>query len=124
VVLVHHDPLDSRVRLEQLRGGLVDARALRRALSRTGRGLVLFGHLHVRRRSRLVTAEGWMEIVCATGASLEHPSERVRAGFNLYTLRDDGEVDSLEAWVVDPSSLEVVRRPLPPESPPPWSART
>jgi 3',5'-cyclic AMP phosphodiesterase CpdA len=112
VVLIHHDPLDSRLRLEQLRSGLVDARALRNALSNVARGLILFGHLHVRRRSRFTTTRGALDVVCASGASLDHPNERVRAGFNLYTMRDDGEVTSVEAWVLDPATLELGRREL------------
>jgi len=114
VLLIHHDPLDSRLRVEQLRSGLVDARKLREALSRVTRGLVLFGHLHVRRRSRLTTEAGTLEVVCASGASLDHPDERVRAGFNLYTMEGDGKVSSIEAWVLDPSTLTLVRRTLSP----------
>ena len=113
VVLIHHDPIDSRLRLEQLRSGLVDASALRSALSNLARGLVLFGHLHVRRRSRLTTAAGTLEVICASGAGLDHRDERVRAGFNLYAIQDDGEVSSGEAWVLDPATLEFERRELP-----------
>ena len=119
VILLHHDPLDSRVRLEQLRSGLVDASALRTALAPVTCGLVLFGHLHVRRRSRLATAGGALEVLCASGASLDHRDDRVRAGFNLYTMADDGAVPSVEAWVLDPGTLELRRRELEParESP-------
>ncbi len=113
VVLLHHDPMDSRLRLEQLRSGLVDASGLRSALGNVARGLVLFGHLHVRRRSRLTTAAGALEVVCASGAGLDHHDERVRAGFNLYTVQDDGEVSPGEAWVLDPATLEFERRELP-----------
>jgi 3',5'-cyclic AMP phosphodiesterase CpdA len=104
VVLVHHDPLDAGLRLEQLRSGLVDAKALRATLSPLPRGLVLFGHLHVRRRSRMRTAAGALEVLCASGAGLDHPDERVRAGFNLYTLGDGGELASVAAQVVDPAT--------------------
>lgn len=114
VILIHHDPLDARVPIEQLRSGLVDARALRVALSTLSRGLVLFGHLHVRRHSRMVTAAGALDVACASGASLNHRDERVRAGFNLYTVQDDGEVSSLEAWVLDPATLALRRRELAP----------
>lgn len=112
VLLIHHDPFDSRVRLEQLRSGLVDAKALRTTLAPVARGLVLFGHLHVRRRSRLTTAAGTLEVVSASGASLDHRDDRVRAGFNLYTMQDDGALSSVEAWVLDPATLEVGRRDL------------
>jgi len=113
VVLIHHDPLDSRLRFEQLRSGLVDARGLRSALSHVARGLVLFGHLHVRRFSQLATVAGTLDVICASGAGLDHRDERVRAGFNLYTIQDNGEVSPGEAWVLDPASLEFGRRELP-----------
>jgi 3',5'-cyclic AMP phosphodiesterase CpdA len=112
VILLHHDPLDGRLRIEQLRGGLIDAPALREALSGLGGGLVLFGHLHLRRRRRLQTAAGSLEVVSASGASLDHPSDRVRAGYNLYTLADSGAVTSIEAWVLDPASMSFTRAAL------------
>ena len=104
VVLLHHDPIDSRFRVEQLRGGLVDAPALRRALARLSTGLVLFGHLHVRKRYRLRTEAGVLDVVSASGAALEHPEERVRAGFNVYEVDDGGRITTIEAHVLDPSS--------------------
>lgn len=113
VVLVHHDPLDARLRLEQLRSGLVDAAALRDTLSPLARGLVLFGHLHLRRRSRLATAAGALDVVCASGASLEHRDDRVRAGYNLYTIDDGGAVASIEARVLDEASGELRATALP-----------
>ncbi len=97
VVLVHHAPFDARWRLVQLREGLVDARALRRLLAPLPRGLVLYGHLHVRQRHGL----GELDAVCASGAALDHPSDAVRAGFNVYGLDGDGEVRSIEAVVLD-----------------------
>ncbi|HKU39931.1 MAG TPA: metallophosphoesterase [Polyangiales bacterium] len=113
VVLVHHSPFDSRLRIEQLRGGLVDARALRSALMPLERGLVLYGHLHVRRRARLPTSAGALDVVCASAAALDHPSPRVRAGYNLYDLEDDGRIARIEARVLDPSARVFERVPLP-----------
>jgi 3',5'-cyclic AMP phosphodiesterase CpdA len=101
VVLVHHDPVDDRFRIEQLRSGLVDARALRRTLSPLARGLVLFGHLHIRRHDRLTTSTGALDVVCATAAAVDHPSERVRAGYNVYELHDDGRIASIDTHVLD-----------------------
>lgn len=112
VILVHHDPLDSRFRVEQLRSGLIDARELRIAISQVVRGLVLFGHLHIRRYSRLQTDAGWIEVVCASGASLDHASEQIRAGFNLYTVQNDGALQSIEGWVLDPASRKFRRYDL------------
>jgi 3',5'-cyclic AMP phosphodiesterase CpdA len=102
VVLIHHSPFDARFRIEQLRGGLVDAKALRGALSPLARGLVLYGHLHVRRHARLKTASGELDVVCATAAAVDHADYRVRAGFNLYELDDQGRIISIEARVLDP----------------------
>ena len=101
MVLIHHSPFDSRFRLEQLRGGLVDASALRARLEPLARGLVLYGHLHVRRRTRLATPAGGLDVVCATAAALDL---RVRAGFNLYEFDDDGRVASIAARVLDASA--------------------
>ncbi|MBS2031976.1 MAG: metallophosphoesterase [Deltaproteobacteria bacterium] len=117
VVLLHHDPLDTPVRFEQLRSGLVDAGALRSELSHLRRGLILFGHLHVRRHSRLETGAGALDVVCASGASLDHRDPRVAAGFNLYDIADDGAVGDLEAWVLDPETERFSRGPIPPGGP-------
>lgn len=113
VLLLHHDPIDSGLRLEQLRSGLVDARALREVLAPLARGLVLFGHLHVRRRNRLLTGAGALDVFCASGGSLDHGHPHVRAGLNLYTFDDDGRLAAAEAWVLDGAGEQLVRRDLP-----------
>lgn len=102
VILIHHPPVDSRHRILQLRDGLADAASLREILATMRRGLVLFGHLHIRVRCRL----GALDVVGASGAALDHPDDSVRAGYNLYELDDDG-VARIEAHVVgaDGSSL-------------------
>jgi 3',5'-cyclic AMP phosphodiesterase CpdA len=111
VILVHHPPVDSRHRLLRLRDGLADAVSLRQVLATAPRGLVLFGHLHARLRCRC----GALDVVCASGASLDHPHESVRAGYNLYSLDTSG-VAEIEAQVVDPTNgglrrVEVAQRP-------------
>jgi 3',5'-cyclic AMP phosphodiesterase CpdA len=115
IVLVHHSPFDSRFRLEQLRGGLVDAPALRRVLQPLARGLVLYGHLHVRRHARLPTHAGALDVVCATAAALDHADDRVRAGFNLYEISGDGALAAIEAHVIDPATRRFERTALPVE---------
>jgi 3',5'-cyclic AMP phosphodiesterase CpdA len=112
VILIHHDPIDSRLRLEQLRSGLLDAGALRRALQPLARGLLLFGHLHSRRRDRLITAAGALDVVCASGAALDHPNDLVRAGFNLYEIDDGGDIVGLHAHVLDPRTSTFRAAPL------------
>ena len=112
VILVHHDPLDSRFRVEQVRSGLTDAGELRSAISQVARGLILFGHLHIRRYAKLQTDAGWIDVVCASGASLDHVNEQIRAGFNLYTFQEDGALQSIEGWVLDPASRSFRRYDL------------
>jgi len=103
VILVHHPPVDPRIRLAQLRDGLVDAASLRRSLAPLSRGLVLFGHLHVRVRCVLRTASGALEVICASGAALDHRDPSIRAGFNLYEIDDEGAIAAVESRTVDPS---------------------
>ncbi|ACG72281.1 metallophosphoesterase [Anaeromyxobacter sp. K] len=113
VVLLHHPPVDGRIRALQLRDGLVDADRLRAVLCRLGRGLVLFGHLHARVRWRLPTAAGALQVIGASGAALDHPHPRVRAGFNSYELRDDGSLAAVEAHVIAADGRSVERVSLP-----------
>jgi 3',5'-cyclic AMP phosphodiesterase CpdA len=101
VVLIHHPPVDPRPRLVQLRDGLVDARALQCVLGTLTHGLLLFGHLHVRRRCRWPTPSGTLDVISASGAALDHRDSSVRAGFNLYVI-DHGSLVSIEAHVLDP----------------------
>jgi 3',5'-cyclic AMP phosphodiesterase CpdA len=102
VIMIHHPPVDRRMRLAQLRDGLVDAASLRSSLASLSRGLVLFGHLHVRVRCKLRTASGALDVVCASGAALDHPDPSVRAGFNLYEIDSEGAIASVQAHVLDP----------------------
>ncbi len=103
IVLIHHPPVDTRPRIAQLRDGLVDAAPLRSSLARLPRGLVLFGHLHVRVRCGLPTSSGSLDVIGASGAALDSPDMSVRAGFNLYEF-DDGSLVSIEAHVFDPQT--------------------
>lgn len=112
VVLIHHPPVDRRVRLARLRDGLVDAEELRRVLSPLARGLVLYGHLHLRLRGRLRTAAGVVDVVGASGAALDHPDPAVRAGFNAYAIGDDGSVAAPEAHAVARGGRTLERVPF------------
>jgi 3',5'-cyclic AMP phosphodiesterase CpdA len=108
VVLVHHPPVDPRCQLAQLRDGLVDGASFRSALLPLSRGLVLFGHLHVRVRCKLRTPSGTIDVVGASGAALDHPDKTVRAGFNLYHLDTSGPA-AIEGYVLDPASKSLCR---------------
>ena len=107
VILLHHPPLDSRPRWRQLRDGLVDAAALRATLMPLQRGLVLFGHIHIRIRCVLRTEAGALDVVSASGAALDHPDAAIRAGFNAYDIDDYGNV-RMEARAVDAPGLSIV----------------
>jgi len=104
VLLVHHAPIDSRPRWQQLRDGLVDAAGLRATLMPLERGLVLFGHIHVRVHSTLRTNGGALDVVSASGAALDHPDLSIRAGFNRYDIDEDGRIVRIAAMAVDPSN--------------------
>jgi 3',5'-cyclic AMP phosphodiesterase CpdA len=112
VVLVHHPPVDERMRLRVLRDGLVDAERLRAALAPLARGLVLFGHLHVRVRRPLPTAAGRLVAIAASGAALDHPDPAVRAGLNAYAIDDDGRLVSADAHVLATDGRGLLRTTL------------
>ncbi len=103
VILIHHPPVDQRIRLAQLRDGLVDASSLRGRFAPLSRGLVLFGHLHIRVRCKLQTPTGALDVVCASGAALDHPDPSVRAGFNLFEIDNEGTIANVQAHVLEPS---------------------
>jgi len=109
VILIHHPPIDGRCRLAQLRDGLVDSAAFRRALAPLTCGLVLFGHLHVRVRCCLRTTAGSLDVVGASGAALDHADPSVRAGFNRYEIDEDGRITTIEAFVLDQSGRALER---------------
>ena len=112
VILIHHPPFDMRPRLVQMRDGLVDAAALWATLGALGHAVVLFGHLHVRRRYTLRTASGTVQGICAAGAALDHQNAVMRAGFNRYVIDDSSGLESVEGWVVDPDGGGFEKRPL------------
>ena len=110
VVLVHHAPFDS-LRLAQLRGGLVDAPALRRSLAPLARGLLLYRHVHERSWRRL---GGGVDAISATAAALDHPSPACRAGFNLYEVDATG-LATIQAHVIDADAAGLRRTEVPRE---------
>jgi 3',5'-cyclic AMP phosphodiesterase CpdA len=112
VILIHHPPVDPRPRLVQLKDGLVDAAALRRAVAFVPRGLVLYGHLHLRERHTITTASGSLEAVAASGAALDHPDAVVRAGFNVYDFDQAGALQAMVSHVIDPVRGGFEQRPI------------
>ncbi len=113
VVLVHHPPMDQRASLLRLRDGLADAPALLERLSRTGRGLVLFGHLHRRMQATLRTPAGHVAIVGASGAALDHADDAVRAGYNVYRIDAGGTLADVAAYVIDAATGTLRRSAIP-----------
>ena len=111
VILIHHPSVDTRCRLAQLRDGLVDGASFRTALAPLARGLVLFGHLHVRVRCVLRTSAGTLDVVGASGAALDHSDRSMRAGFNLYRM-DTGGLTTVESHVLDESGKSLYQTML------------
>jgi 3',5'-cyclic AMP phosphodiesterase CpdA len=112
VILMHHPPVDDRARWRQLRDGLIDGAALRRVLAPLARGLVLFGHLHRRVRTSIRTDTGSLDVVGASGGALDHHDPSIRAGFNLYTIDDDGRLASVDAHVLETAGRGFARIPI------------
>jgi len=100
VLLIHHPPVDARWAIVRLRDGLVDAASLRRTLGGLARGLVLYGHTHVRVHCRLPTAGGSLDVISASGGALDHPDDAVRAGFNQYDLDTDGCIARVTSHII------------------------
>ena len=91
VILLHHPIHNPPVKLKTFMKGLEDADALIAKLAGLHRGLLLHGHLHVRRQCTLGTPLGELLSVGATSASLDHEHEHKMAGFNLYEFDETRE---------------------------------
>src|SRR4051812_2933134 len=72
VILIHHPIHNPESKLETFMKGLEDADALMAKLSGLSRGLLLHGHLHIRRQKTHGTPLGELLSVGATSASLDH----------------------------------------------------
>jgi hypothetical protein len=101
VILLHHPIHNPHSKLETFMKGLEDADALIGKLSGLHRGLLLHGHLHLRRKCTLETPLGELLSVGATSASLDHEHVHKMAGFNLYEFDDTGKLGAIEAHVLD-----------------------
>ena len=101
VILIHHPIHNPPNKWKTFMKGLEDADALIAKLSGLHRGLLLHGHLHVRRKSTLGTPVGELLSVGATSASLEDDDEHKMAGFNLYEFDETGKLGAIEAHVLD-----------------------
>jgi len=112
VIALHHPIHNPPSRVKTIVEGLWDADALTKALSGMTRGLILHGHLHVRRQRAL--GAGSQVISCgATSASLDHHNEHKMAGFNLYEIDDAGTITRIEAHVLDATSELFRVEPVP-----------
>ena len=110
VILLHHPIHNPPSRVKTFVEGLWDAKRLEKELSGLHRGLVLHGHLHIRRQSAI----GELLSIGATSASLHSEIEHKMAGFNLYEFDDAGTLGTIEAHVFDPTAdtFHVERVPL------------
>ncbi|MBX3191446.1 MAG: metallophosphoesterase [Labilithrix sp.] len=102
VIILHHPIHNPPSKLKTFAEGLWDADALIETLSVVPRGLLLHGHLHVRRQRSLGTPLGELLAIGATSASLVHENEHKMAGFNLYEIEESGAIGKVEAHVLDP----------------------
>jgi 3',5'-cyclic AMP phosphodiesterase CpdA len=101
VILLHHPIHNPPSKVKTFVEGLWDADQLVSELAGLHRGLILHGHLHVRRQRALGTPVGEMLSIGATSASLDHEHEHKMAGFNLYEIDDSGKLGKIEAHVLD-----------------------
>jgi 3',5'-cyclic AMP phosphodiesterase CpdA len=101
VILLHHPIHNPPSKVKTFVEGLWDADQLISELAGLHRGLLLHGHLHVRRQRALGTPVGEMLAIGATSASLDHEHEHKMAGFNLYEFDDSGKLGKIEAHVLD-----------------------
>ena len=104
VIMLHHPIHNPTSKLETFSRGLSDAKGLVKALAGLRRGVLLHGHLHVRRQSTLVTPMGELLSIGATSASLHHEGIHQMAGFNLYEFDDTGALGNVEAHVFNPTA--------------------
>ena len=113
VLLMHHPVHNPISPLKRFLSGLDDAALLWTSVRDVPRGLVLHGHLHTRIQRNIDTAAGRMLSIGATSASLEHEDEGKMAGFNLYEIRDSGEVGAIKAHVLNPrtETFEIASMP-------------
>jgi 3',5'-cyclic AMP phosphodiesterase CpdA len=104
IILLHHPIHNPASKMKTFVKGLWDADGLIAELAGLHRGLLLHGHLHVRRKRALGTPVGELLAVGATSASLHHDDEHKMAGFNLYEFDDSGALGAVEAHVFDPET--------------------
>lgn len=83
VVLVHHPPLPC---LAVRRRALRDAETLAGILESEGAELVLYGHNHRQRITRLDTATGPLHAVCVPSASASGAGGKPLARYNLFAI--------------------------------------
>ena len=101
VLLIHHPPVDSRMRIARLRDGLVDAGSCAEGWPGCGAGSCSSATSMPACTCTLPTATGALDVVSASGAALDHPRGAVRAGFNLYGIDAHGGIASIEAFMID-----------------------
>jgi 3',5'-cyclic AMP phosphodiesterase CpdA len=113
VLLLHHPMHNPASRMKTMLEGLDDAAVLWTSIRHVARGLVLHGHLHRRVQRSIPTDTGRVLSVGATSASLHHEHAERMAGFNLYTIENDGEIGPIEAHVFDPAVGRFFARSVP-----------
>lgn len=100
VILLHHPWHRPPTLKKALFDALDDRDELKQVLEALPRGLLLHGHLHRRIRRSLGTANGRLDVIGATSASLVHEDPDRRAGFNVYEIDARGLV-GVESFRLD-----------------------
>jgi 3',5'-cyclic AMP phosphodiesterase CpdA len=113
VLALHHPVVHAWSRMKAKMEGLRDAPVLLDAMRRLPRALVLHGHLHRREERTITTYLGKLTQVGATSASLHDELPDRMAGFNLYDLDAEGNIENIEARVYDPAKSGFNVRAIP-----------
>jgi 3',5'-cyclic AMP phosphodiesterase CpdA len=106
VIAWHHPIHNPPSRVKTLVEGLVDADDVASVLDGVGKGLLLHGHLHKRIQRAWPTRAGSLVSVGATSASLHHEDEHRMAGFNVYDFDGAGDLQDIQAHILNPETGE------------------
>ncbi|APS00005.1 metallophosphoesterase family protein [Pajaroellobacter abortibovis] len=112
VLLLHHPPYPPPQPTKAWLAGLEDANKLMSRLDRVAHGIILHGHLHSRQHQIHPTQTGLLHVLGTTSASLDHPDDKKRAGFNMYELSEEGTIKKIETYILQQNPTLFHVKPL------------